>query len=259
MSEKPAVDAIFCAAIEIDSADQRQSYLNHACSEDAELLRQVERLLQAHYRGGSIVDAPVAIATSGQAGVLPQHQLGDFRLIRELGRGGMGTVYEAEQLSIGRRVALKVLPFAALVQQTSLQRFRNEARAAAALDHPHIVSIYTVGEERGVHHYAMQLIRGQSLADVIDELRSAKSRRSATPAQSAGEENGDDHAATMDWAAPRPPRRRGTSRPASARRSTRITRRSSTARPPGWGSRRRRPCSTPTITGSCTATSSPAI
>jgi serine/threonine protein kinase len=107
----------------------------------------------------------------GDAG---RRQLGDFRLIRELGRGGMGTVYEAEQISMGRRVALKVLPFAALAQDKSLQRFRNEVRAAAALDHPHIVSVYSVGEERGVHYYAMQLVRGQTLADVIEGLQGAK-------------------------------------------------------------------------------------
>ena len=83
----------------------------------------------------------------------------------------MGTVFEAEQLSMGRHVALKVLPFAALVHDNSLQRFRNEVRAAAASDHPHIVSVYSVGEERGVHFYAMQLIRGQTLADMISRLR----------------------------------------------------------------------------------------
>ena len=108
----------------------------------------------------------------------PPRILGDFRLIRELGSGGMGTVYEAEQLSMGRRVALKVLPFAALVQDKSLQRFRNEVRAAAALDHPHIVSIYSVGEERGIHFFAMQFIRGQTLADAITHLRNAEQTKS---------------------------------------------------------------------------------
>src|SRR3954467_1666488 len=97
--------------------------------------------------------------------------LGDFRLLREIGRGGMGVVYEAEQLSMGRRVALKILPFVAIAQDKSLQRFRNEVRAAAALDHPHIVSVYSVGEKRGVHYYAMQLVRGQSLAQLIQQLR----------------------------------------------------------------------------------------
>ena len=111
--------------------------------------------------------------TSGDVSIrgAGERTLGDFRLIREIGRGGMGTVFEAEQLSMGRWVALKVLPFAALVQDKSLQRFRNEVRAAAALDHPNIVSVYFIGEERGVHYYAMQLIRGQTLADMIHELR----------------------------------------------------------------------------------------
>jgi len=96
--------------------------------------------------------------------------LGDFRILHELGRGGMGVVYEAEQLSMGRRVALKVLPFAALAQDKSLQRFRNEVRAAGALNHPNIVPIHSVGEERGVHFFAMQLIRGQTMAEVITQL-----------------------------------------------------------------------------------------
>jgi serine/threonine protein kinase len=100
--------------------------------------------------------------------------LGDFRIIREVGRGGMGVVYEAEQISLGRRVALKVLPFAATMDPRHLQRFQNEARAAASLEHPHIVPVYGVGCERGVHYYAMKFIDGQSLAEVIDEVRKAK-------------------------------------------------------------------------------------
>jgi serine/threonine protein kinase len=98
-------------------------------------------------------------------------QLGDFRILREIGRGGMGVVYEAEQLSIGRRVALKVLPFAAMLDRQQLNRFKNEARAAGTLDHPNIVAIHSVGCERGVHYYAMQLIEGQSLAQIVEQLR----------------------------------------------------------------------------------------
>jgi WD40 repeat protein len=120
--------------------------------------------------------APGSVAND-DAGTLRQ-QIGEFRLIRELGRGGMGAVFEAEQLSMGRHVALKVLPFAAMVQEKSLQRFHSEVRAAAALDHPHIVSIYSVGEDRGVHFYAMQLVRGRTLADLIFELREGASQKS---------------------------------------------------------------------------------
>ncbi len=97
--------------------------------------------------------------------------LGDFRILREVGRGGMGIVYEAEQLSLRRHVALKVLPLAAVLDQRQLRRFHTEAQAAALLHHPHIVPVHGVGCERGVHYYAMQLIDGPTLAQVIREQR----------------------------------------------------------------------------------------
>jgi serine/threonine protein kinase len=96
--------------------------------------------------------------------------LGDFRIEREVGRGGMAVVYAAEQISLGRRVALKVLPFAADTDPRRLQRFQNEARAAGCLHHPHIVPVYAVGCEAGIHFYAMQLIEGLTLADLIGNL-----------------------------------------------------------------------------------------
>jgi serine/threonine protein kinase len=108
--------------------------------------------------------------------------LGDYRILREVGRGGMGVVYEAEQISLGRRVALKVLPFAATMDPRQLQRFHNEARAAAGLEHPHIVPVYGVGCERGVHYYAMKFIEGQSLAEMISGVaRSESSKGVADP------------------------------------------------------------------------------
>jgi tetratricopeptide (TPR) repeat protein len=103
--------------------------------------------------------------------------LGDFHIIREVGRGGMGVVYEAEQISLGRRVALKVLPFAAALDGRQLQRFKNEAQAAAHLQHQHIVPVYGVGSERGVHYYAMQFIDGHSLAELIQQLRRGDDRK----------------------------------------------------------------------------------
>src|SRR5262249_44015106 len=101
----------------------------------------------------------------------PGTPLGDFRIVREIGRGGMGVVYEAVQLSLDRRIALKILPFALTLDPRQLQRFKNEARAAAQLHHQHIVPIYQVGCERSVHFYAMQYVEGKSLAEVIRELR----------------------------------------------------------------------------------------
>jgi len=107
--------------------------------------------------------------------------LGDFRIIREIGRGGMGIVYEAEQLSLGRRVALKVLPFAALLDHRQLQRFKNEAQAAAKLHHTNIVPVFSVGCERGVHFYAMQYVEGHTLTEVIRELQRISGREPSEP------------------------------------------------------------------------------
>jgi eukaryotic-like serine/threonine-protein kinase len=98
-------------------------------------------------------------------------RLGDFRIIRTLGRGGMGVVYEAVQVSLDRRVALKVLPFGAAIDPRRLARFRVESQAAAALHHSHIIPVYSVGSEGGVHYYAMQMIDGVTVAELITEMR----------------------------------------------------------------------------------------
>jgi serine/threonine protein kinase len=93
--------------------------------------------------------------------------LDDYRIIGEIGRGGMGVVFEAEQVSLGRRVALKVLPSNSGIGTRHLARFQIEAQVAAALHHPNIVPIYAVGCVAGVHYYAMQLIEGQCLAELL--------------------------------------------------------------------------------------------
>jgi hypothetical protein len=98
-------------------------------------------------------------------------RLGDYRILREVGRGGMGVVYEAEQESLGRHVALKVLPPAALLNATYLERFRREAKAAARLHHTNIVPVFGVGEAGGVPYYAMQFIRGEGLDKVLQDVR----------------------------------------------------------------------------------------
>jgi WD40 repeat protein len=101
------------------------------------------------------------------------HHLGDFRLVRELRRGGMGIVYEAVQMSLDRRVALKVLPHSTAPDPRGLHRFQVEAQAAASLRHPHIVPVFATGSEDGIAYYAMQYIECRDLARVIDELRRA--------------------------------------------------------------------------------------
>lgn len=110
---------------------------------------------------------------------LPIRQLGEYRLLREIGRGGMGIVFEAEQVSLGRRVALKILPYKTVLDSTQLERFRLEARVAARLHHTNIVPVFGVGKDRGVHYYAMQFIRGHSVAEVLDELRRLRGKPAA--------------------------------------------------------------------------------
>jgi eukaryotic-like serine/threonine-protein kinase len=101
----------------------------------------------------------------------PPDVLGDFRLGREIGRGGIGVVYEARQISLGRRVAVKVLPPASLADPRQLRRFEIEAQAAAALQHPNIVPVFAYGTERGVAYFAMRLIDGRNLAEIVREFR----------------------------------------------------------------------------------------
>ncbi|BBO33446.1 serine/threonine protein kinase [Lacipirellula parvula] len=112
--------------------------------------------------------------------------LGDFKIVREVGRGGMAVVYEAVQLSLGRRVALKVLPFTATLNAKQLQRFLNEAQAAAHLHHPNIVPVFAVGRDRGTNFYAMQLIDGLSLAQVIAQFRREKGLSDSDDPSSGG-------------------------------------------------------------------------
>jgi len=132
-------------------------------------------------------DEPARPGAAETAAALPPlGQVGDYRILREVGRGGMGVVYEAEQVSLGRRVALKVLPRQVSQDLKMLARFRREARSAAQLHHTNIVPVFEVGKDGEVSYYAMQFIQGQGLDLVIDELRRLKQRAYRTgPAREA--------------------------------------------------------------------------
>jgi WD40 repeat protein/serine/threonine protein kinase/tetratricopeptide (TPR) repeat protein len=135
--------------------------------------------------------------TAGASGT--PRQLGDYVILREIGRGGMGVVYESLQQSLGRHVALKVLPRQSLAGSSQLERFRLEARAAARLHHTNIVPVFGVGECEGVHYYAMQFIQGQGLDIVIDVLRALRKGGLAvgeTGSKSLGTAGQDDHPLT---------------------------------------------------------------
>jgi len=127
-------------------------------------------------------------------GIEPNITIGDFRIENRLGSGGMGTVYQALQLSLNRRVALKVLPPGLAVSTEAVKRFHREARAAAKLHHTNIVAIYAEGEEKGTCYYAMEMIEGRSLDLVIEDLRDAKARGTGPQSPTAGEKIDEDHA-----------------------------------------------------------------
>ncbi len=125
-------------------------------------------------------------AVGPATGNIPLERLGDYRILREVARGGMGIVYEAEQESLGRHVALKVLPGHALLDPRHLQRFQREARAAARLHHTNIVPVHGVGVCDGLHYYVMQFIQGQGLDEVLVELRRLRQARQGPAPDDAG-------------------------------------------------------------------------
>jgi serine/threonine protein kinase/tetratricopeptide (TPR) repeat protein len=126
-------------------------------------------------------------------------RLGDYRILREVGRGGMGIVYEAEQISLGRRVALKVLPSQALLDPRQQQRFQREAKAAARLHHTNIVPVFGVGEHDGLQYYVMQFINGLGLDEVLVELKRLRKTRSGSNNSSKRESAADGQAGDINF------------------------------------------------------------
>jgi hypothetical protein len=164
----------YLAALEGGRQLDREEFLARHREIAAALAEGLAGLDFVHAAGPQAARSKEATPSDGSAPLPDGLPLGDFRIIRQIGKGGMGVVYEAEQLSLRRRVALKVLPFAATMDPRQLQRFHNEAQAAGCLHHTNIVPVYFVGCERGVHFYAMQFIDGQPLNELIQQLRQAE-------------------------------------------------------------------------------------
>jgi hypothetical protein len=219
-------------------------------------LVQIERLKPATDATGAF--EPTAASADGTR----LERLGDYRLLREVGRGGMGVVYEAEQESLGRHVALKVLPPAALLNPRYLERFRREARAAARLHHTNIVPVFGVGEAEGVHFYAMQFIRGEGLDKVLADVRRLRQQAGKGEAFRPSEGSIAHSLLTGQFAAPAPPVGRGSRWSDPRRPRQRRGYRSAAPKRSIIGAWRESACRsptlwpTPTARGCCTATSS---
>ncbi len=150
-----------------------EEYVARAPELAAEIRELFPALLVMEKLGGSLAGEPPHSRETFPS--TPPQRLGDYRILRQVGRGGMGVVYEAIQESLGRHVALKVLPSTLASQGSFLERFKREARAAARLHHTNIVPVFGVGECEGAHYYAMQFIHGQGLDAVLNDVRRLRS------------------------------------------------------------------------------------
>jgi len=160
------VDGLFEAALE-RAPQERASFLREACAGNEPLRQEVESLL-AHERADGFLDRPAQDVLGGTPHPSPIGQrLGPYRVDHLLGRGGMGEVYRAHDTTLGRDVAIKVLPPAFTADPDRRARFVREAQVLAALNHPHIGAIYGIEEMDGVRALVLELVEGETLADRI--------------------------------------------------------------------------------------------
>jgi serine/threonine protein kinase/tetratricopeptide (TPR) repeat protein len=169
------IDSLLDAALE-RSPEQRAAFLDHACAGDSALRKEVESLLEHDERAADFIEAPAyadtsTLADEDQLAPEPEKTIGSYKVLGSLGAGGMGEVYLALDTRLGRRVALKLLREGVTRDEDRLNRFRQEARAASALNHPNILTIYEIGQTDSIHFIATELVEGQTLRRRLKQSR----------------------------------------------------------------------------------------
>ena len=187
------IGEIFHAALAVEG-QQRAAFLERACAGDGTLRREVESLIQSHEQGADFIAAPALevaaeLLAGSEAAVLIGRTIGHYKILSLIGAGGMGRVYLAEDTGLGRRVALKLLPEYFTNDQNQVQRFRQEARAASALNHPNILTVHEVGQLEGTEFIATEYVEGETLRVCLD-LEPAAGRSSRPTSDRLRMQNG---------------------------------------------------------------------
>jgi len=169
------VKGIFQAAIERPPGE-RDVFLASACGDEADLRQEVESLIASHEKSGEFIDAPAyqaaaEIIMDSRAELKPGQTIGSYEIVSFLSRGGMGEVYLAQDRRLSRKVALKILPASFTKDNDRLARFEQEARAASALNHPNIITIYEILETNSTHMIATEFVEGETLRQRLSQSR----------------------------------------------------------------------------------------
>jgi serine/threonine protein kinase len=180
---------IFQSALERNPAE-RSAFLSQACGNDPALRSEVESLIASHDQAGESIEAIAAEAatemlSADRTSSIVGKQIGHYQVLSHLGRGGMGEVFLAKDTSLGRKVALKVLPESLTSDEPSKRRFIQEAKAASALNHPHIITIYEIASDGHRDFIAMEYVEGQTLRDELSDMKMKTARAVELAAQAA--------------------------------------------------------------------------